>query len=101
MPSILVSLPHRLPRPEVKRRVETLLTQLQQRYPGQISGLQQRWNGDSCSFSFGMTGSSGSGTVQISDTVVQVNLPLPWLFSLAAGRVRREIEEQGRWLLAG
>jgi putative polyhydroxyalkanoate system protein len=100
MPSINVSIPHQLSRPEAKRRVEEMVGQFQRDYGGRLGRLDERWNGDTLDFSFAAMGMTTSGHVYVEDQVVRLDVDLPWMLAMLAGRMKQEIEQKGRKLLS-
>ncbi len=100
MPNITLSIPHQLPRAEVKRRVQTEITRLRQQYGDRVARMEERWTGDTLAFTVHALGTSITGTAVIEDKEVRVEIAVPWMLKMFAGGVKGRIEQEGRKLLA-
>ncbi|MBI2642453.1 MAG: polyhydroxyalkanoic acid system family protein [Candidatus Wildermuthbacteria bacterium] len=100
MPKLKVVLPHRLSQEEVLRRIRDLLPQVQRKYEGDVSGLSQRWEGNTGIFSFQSIGGKVSGTLTIRSAEVELSANLPFAAHFIKGRIERTITEQAKVLLA-
>jgi len=99
MPNLTVSIPHQLGREEARRRIETQLAQLQQQYGSMLTSMDQRWTDDTLDFTAGAHGMSVTGRLIVEEQRVVVEIVLPWLLGMFVGRIRNQIEQQGRLLL--
>jgi putative polyhydroxyalkanoate system protein len=99
MPNLTLSIPHQLPRAEVKRRIQEQVGKFQQQWGGKLGHLDERWNGDNLDFKFFAMGATVSGTIFVEDQAVRLELALPWLLAKLAGTVKQGIEQEGRKLL--
>jgi hypothetical protein len=99
MPNLTLSVPHNLPRAEVKRRIQEQLTQAQQQFGNAIGPVEQRWTGDTLDVTAGPFGQRVSGRAVIEDKVVRVEIALPWMLGMLVSPLRQQIEQQGRHLL--
>lgn len=96
MPNLTISIPHQLGRAEAKRRIGDLATQFQGQAGDMLSGVEQRWDGDTLHFVVGAVGQSISGTAHVAEQTVNLDIALPWMLSLLAGTVKKQIEQQAR-----
>ena len=55
MPSLEMSIPHKLGREEARRRIQDLLPKMKADFGEQIKDLHEEWNGDTGVFSFSIT----------------------------------------------
>jgi hypothetical protein len=99
MPNLTLSVPHNLSRAEVKRRIQEHIALVQQQYGQVIGTVEQRWIGDRLDFAVVALRQRIAGWLAIEDTVVRVEIELPWMLGLLAGAVRQQLEHQGRQLL--
>jgi putative polyhydroxyalkanoate system protein len=99
MPNLTISIPHQLGRAEAKRRIGEQASHLQNQHNGLLERVEQRWEGDTLHFLVAAVGQSVSGTAHITEQTVNLEIALPWMLSLLAGTVKKQIEQQGRRLL--
>jgi putative polyhydroxyalkanoate system protein len=99
MPNLTMSIPHQLPRPEARQRVERLIADLKQQYGGTVGRLEERWTGDRLDFTISAMGISVPGHVDVEDQAVKVEVVLPLALAMLAGGVRQTIEQEGRKML--
>jgi hypothetical protein len=94
-----IDIPHSLGAAEAKRRLEGGLASLGQQVPGGLSEFRQRWDGDRLIFEASAAGQSISGTADVLADVVRLEIMLPGLLNLIAGKLKGKIEQQGQLLL--
>jgi hypothetical protein len=99
MPSLTMSIPHRLTRAEAKRRVQEHVAQLRQQAGSVLGNFQDRWDGDTMEFTLAVSGVSLTGHVYVEDEAVRLDIPLPWPLSMLADQLKPMIEQRGRKLL--
>ena len=95
-----VNIPHDLPKDEAERRVKGLLSNVKSQFGSMVNGLEETWNGNVGKFKFAMSGHPVSGTIQLLEKSVQVDLALPFIANLFKGKIRSTIEEQGTKMLS-
>jgi putative polyhydroxyalkanoate system protein len=99
MPNLTISIPHQLGLAEAKRRLDELGSSLQSQSAGALQAVEQHWDGDTLHFQFAAMGQSVSGTAEAAEQTVNLEIALPWMLSMLAGTVKKQIETQGRKLL--
>ncbi len=99
MPNLTVTIPHQLGKAEAKRRIGEQATMLQSQQGGMLERVEQRWDGDTLHFHVGAVGQSVSGTALFTEQTVHLEVALPWMLSMLAGTVKKQIEQQGHKLL--
>lgn len=99
MPNLTISIPHQLGRAEAKRRIGEQASQLQSQHSSHFERVEQRWDGDTLHFLIAAVGQSVSGTAHVTEQTVNLDIALPWMLSLLAGTVKKQIEQQGHKLL--
>lgn len=81
---------HSLSKEEAKKRAEALATELQQKL-----GLQWRWDGDHIRFEAPSGAAKGTtGTVEVTDSAVRVQVDLPFLLRVLKGKVESKVNEK-------
>jgi putative polyhydroxyalkanoate system protein len=96
MPNLTISVPHQLGCAEAKRRINELASNFQSQAGNMFKGVEQRWDGDTLHFVVGAAGQSISGTAHVTEQTVNLDIALPWMLSLLAGTVKKQIEQQAR-----
>jgi putative polyhydroxyalkanoate system protein len=99
MPNLTMSIPHQLGRDEARRRITEQVERLQSQHGGMLERIEQRWEGDTLHFLVAAMGQSVNGTLLVTDRTVDLDIALPWMLSMLAGAVKKQIETQGRNLL--
>ncbi len=99
MSNLCVSIPHQLTRVEAKQRVEELIDKFRQQYGG-LGQIERHWEGDTLHFTLSASGMRQAGQAFVEDQVVRVEVPLPWPLAMLAGNLTKQIEQEGRKLLA-
>ena len=61
--------------------------------------VEERWDGDSLNFGVSALGYTVRGKLDVEETLVRIEVMLPWLLASFAERLRSKIEHQGQILL--
>jgi hypothetical protein len=88
---IVVTLPHRLGKVEALRRLKASFSDAQ---PG-----QEPVSGDHLDFRASVLGQNTTGTVDVAEDYVRLQVQLPWLLSLLANKAKALVEKQGKLML--
>jgi hypothetical protein len=99
MSELTASIPHRLTREEVKRRIREYLDMMRRQHGAVVANIQETWTGDALALSVTAMGQPVSGYVTVDDDAVRVTLTLPWLLRLLGVSIKDEIEKQGMNLI--
>lgn len=99
MQDLTATIPHRLPRAEVKRRIQDHVGVVRQQYGALLTNLKESWTDDTMTFSLTAMGQSISGRLTVDDEAVHLTVALPWLLRALAGTLKPRLEHQGRVLL--
>lgn len=99
MPNLTISVPHQLGIAEAKRRLDELVSNVQGHSSGMLQRAEQHWDGDTLHFHIAAMGQSISGTAHVAEQTVNLDIALPWMLSLLAGTVKKQVEQQARDLL--
>jgi putative polyhydroxyalkanoate system protein len=99
MPNLSITIPHQVGKAEAKRRIGEQASQLQSQHGGMFQRVEQRWDGDTLHFHIGAMGQSIAGSALFTEQTVHLEIALPWMLSMLAGAVKKQIEQQGHKLL--
>lgn len=97
---IVVSIPHELGRAEARRRIDEGVGQLT-RQIGAVGELTRAWQGDTLSFSLQAIGQTVTGTMAVGEREVRLEIELPGIFAMVAGKVKSRLRDEGQLLLGG
>ena len=95
-----VNIPHALPKQEAEHRVKNLLTSVKTQFGSMVTNVEEDWKGTVGTFKFSMSGHPVSGTIELLDKSVQVDINLPFIANLFKGKIKSTIEDQGTKLLS-
>ncbi|HZZ42338.1 MAG TPA: polyhydroxyalkanoic acid system family protein [Tepidisphaeraceae bacterium] len=96
--SITVSIPHKVTREDAKRRVMSGLAEYKTKF-ATMAQIDEHWTGDHMDLKATGMGQTVTARLDITDNAVVVQLDLPWMFAMMAGRIQGELETEGRKLL--
>jgi putative polyhydroxyalkanoate system protein len=99
MRNLTLSIPHQLGLVEAKRRIDELASNVEGHSGGMLHRVEQHWDGDILHFQIAAMGQSISGTAHVAEQIVNVDIALPWMLSLLAGTLKKQIEQQATDLL--
>jgi Putative polyhydroxyalkanoic acid system protein (PHA_gran_rgn) len=96
---IVVSIPHRLGKDEAIRRLKRGLGSVRTEYRALFQVQQEIWSGERLAFNIIALGQSISGTMDVADDYVRLELTLPLLLAAFARGVEALIRKRGLLLL--
>lgn len=97
---VVINIPHRLGAAEAKRRLEGRFSTLAENIPGgRGATVTEKWDGDRMNFSAQAMAQEVSGTIDVADGNVRLELNLPPLLAAIAGMIRGPLEQAGQKLL--
>jgi putative polyhydroxyalkanoate system protein len=97
---ITITIPHQLGAAEARRRLETGLAQLASQIPGgDAARFTQSWTGDVLNFSALAMGQAITGAVNVLDDHVRLDVVLPGMLGMIAGKIKGELQKRGQLLL--
>jgi hypothetical protein len=97
--AITVNIPHELGRVEAKRRIEEGFGRFSSQMGGAAGALTKSWEGDRLSFSLNAMGQGISGVIEVAETVVRLEVLLPNLLAMVAGKLKGRLQKEGQVLL--
>jgi hypothetical protein len=86
--TVSVDVPHKLGVAEAKRRIQTGLAALKEKYASHLSALEIDWAEDRADFKFGVMGQTVVGALEIFADFVRVSIELPWALALIAEKAK-------------
>ena len=96
---LVVSIPHHLGREEALRRLKSGLAQVGTRFGHLFSFKEQTWTGSHLQFQVSALGHEVSGSIDVADDCVRLEVFLPWLLSMLAESLQPLIRREGTLLL--
>src|SRR5574339_683231 len=100
MPSIQVTVHHKLTEHEAMARIQKLVTNLKHEHGEKVSNIEEDWHARSGKFSFTFHGMALSGNVELHPGTVEIHGKLPLAVSLFRGKIKEVIKEKASELLA-
>ncbi len=95
---LIVSIPHKLGQDEARRRLTNGLTRAASSFPV-LTVEEERWSGDHMDFRVRALGQAASGSIDVAEDHVRLEVFLPWLLAKFAEVVQSAIRASGRLLL--
>ncbi|UTD28202.1 polyhydroxyalkanoic acid system family protein [Bradyrhizobium sp. WD16] len=95
----IVSIPHQLGRDEAVRRLKAGLGSVKSQYGQVLQVNEEIWSGDRLAFRITALRQQASGTIDVADDHVRLEVILPWLLAGLAHGVQAVIRERGQRML--
>ena len=96
---LVVSIPHRLGREEAIRRIKNGLAEIRAKYAQLFAVSEETWTGDRLQLRISALGQSVSGTIDVAEDSVRLEIFLPWLLAKLAETLQPLIRREGTLLL--
>jgi hypothetical protein len=96
---LVVSIPHRLGKDEAVRRLKNGLGQAQSSFGHLMTVDEEIWRGDRLTFRLRALGQSASGTIDVQEDHLRLEVALPWLLAKLSERLVPAIRKEGTLLL--
>ena len=96
---VVVTIPHRLGKEEAARRLRKGFADLPTNFTPLFRIKDQRWSGDRFDFSVSAFAQLISGTIEVADDNVRVELVLPTLLARLASQIPGLIQREARLML--
>lgn len=97
--TVSVTIPHRLTKDEARRRIEGGFERVTQQMTGRAVSVDQRWDGDRMDFSAAIMGQSITGRMTVRESVVDLDIDLPWLLASMANMFKSRLKRETTLLL--
>lgn len=96
---VVVTIPHKLGQAEATRRLEAGFRGLRKGFGEKFVVVNDHWTGPHLDFSANILGQSTTGTIDVADDQVRLEVQLPWMLALLANTAKALVEKQGRLML--
>lgn len=95
----VVSIPHRLGKDEAVRRLKAGLSSVRANYSHLFSVQEEVWTDDRLQFRISALGQSASGTIDVAENEVHLQVFLPWLLARLGAAIQPLVRKEGTLLL--
>jgi putative polyhydroxyalkanoic acid system protein len=95
----VISIPHRLGKDEAVRRLKTGLGSASANYGHVFAMEEEIWTGDRLQFRIRALGQVASGTIDVAEQYVTLQVFLPWLLAKLAAAIQPLVRKEGTLLL--
>ena len=95
---LIVSIPHSLGKAEALRRLKSGMARATANIP-LLKFDNQTWTGDRMAFRARALGQVASGTVDVGEDSVRLEVQLPWVLAMLANKAKALVEKQGQRML--
>lgn len=96
---LIVSIPHKLGKDEAIRRMKAGLESAKTQYAHLIQINEEIWSGDRLAFSVTAMKQQASGTLDVADDHVKLEVTLPWLLAGLAHGAQAMIQARATHML--
>jgi hypothetical protein len=97
--AITLTIPHELGRAEARRRIDEGFASFSQHMGAVAGALSKTWTGDRLAFGFAALGQKITGTIDVEDGAIRLEVLLPNLLAMMADKVKRRLKSEGQLLL--
>jgi len=94
-----VSIPHRLGKDEAARRLKSGLAGARTHFAHLFAIQEETWTGNHLDFRASALGQTISGTIDVLDDSVNLQVVLPWLLARLAAAIQPLIRKEGTLML--
>jgi putative polyhydroxyalkanoate system protein len=94
-----MTLPHELTQDEARRRIEKGIADLRTSHGSKLTGVHEQWTGNRLDFHVQAMGQNVAGRVDVLPQHINVEVDLPWMLAMLAGKFQKQVETEGRKLL--
>jgi Putative polyhydroxyalkanoic acid system protein (PHA_gran_rgn) len=96
---LVVSIPHYLGKEEALRRLKNGLAEVGTSFRHLFSVREQIWTGDHLRFEVSALGQSASGSIDVAEDYVRLEVFLPWLLAKLVGTIQPLLRKEATSLL--
>lgn len=96
---LVVTLSHDLGKAGARARIERSLGQIRAQLGPFVTSIEDAWTGDHLTFRVVAMGQTVTGRIEVQDALVRIELVLPGLLGLLAGKIAGQLRQQGASLL--
>jgi Putative polyhydroxyalkanoic acid system protein (PHA_gran_rgn) len=96
---VVVTIPHRLSRQEAVRRLKTGFSNVRSSLGQGFFVVKDEWAGDHLDFRASLLGQTTTGSVDVADDHVRLEVQLPWVLALLADKAKALVQREGQLML--
>jgi len=96
---VVVTIPHKLGKQEAQRRLQAGFSKVRSTFGESFVVVKDEWAGDHLDFDASVLGQTTTGTVDVSDDHVRLEVQLPWMLALLAEKAKALVRKQGTLML--
>ena len=96
---LVVSIPHRLGKDEAIRRLKSGVAEIRTRFTQIFTISEETWDGDHLQFRISALGQMVSGSINVAEDNVRLEVVLPWLLAKLAETLQPLIRREGTLML--
>ena len=96
---LVVTIPHRLGKDEALRRLKSGLGSARTNFGHLFTVQEETWTGDRLQFRISAIGQAASGSIDVAESHVTLEVYLPWLLARLAETIQPWIRKEGTLLL--
>jgi hypothetical protein len=96
---VVVTIPHRLGKQEASRRLKAGFGNVRSTFGEKFVVLKDDWSGDHLDFRASLLGQSTTGTVDVAEDHVRLEVQLPWMLAMLANTAKAIVKKQGQLML--
>ena len=96
---LVVIIPHRLGKDEALARIKAGVERAQAEFARLLTVEEAAWSGDRLAFRVRSLGQRASGTIDVYEAGVRLEVTLPWLLAQFARAAQRVIGQKGQLML--
>jgi Putative polyhydroxyalkanoic acid system protein (PHA_gran_rgn) len=85
---------HTLPKQEAKHRIEELIERYSQEYKNDLQHLVVNWTEDTAHIRVQARGYSSAGTIEIKDSVVDLDFYMPFLLQVFSKKIKSVVHDR-------
>ena len=97
--TISITVPHKLSQDEARMRLVNGIADLKGKYGDKVANMQETWNGNQMAFRLSTMGQAITGRVEVQPSAVKLDVDLPWMLAMLAGKFRPQVEQEARRML--
>lgn len=94
MANFNMTIRHSQPAEEAVRRIKNVLAELKKQFADKISGLEENWNGNVCEINLSAMGFSGTATLTVRQTEIEIAGDIPFPASMFKGKIEAMLREK-------
>ena len=97
---LTITLPHQLGQAEARKRIEDGFVKIEQQLAGgNTAKVSKTWDGDTMNFAAVAMGQTITGALHVFDREIRIDIVLPGILGMLAGKVKDRVQREGQLLL--